>query len=179
MPAWNRTSVRAIILAAVARIVEITELDAARVGVTVLPPDEVPPFGAPQDVLVRVRGETPDEGIIDGTGRWDNRRRRILDVACRTRVSLDEEGGDLARLTHESLGHVLLEDLVVEALEIFNAPDPDEAGSLITAPLRVGRLTDPQRMAKFPDWVFSVFTVEAEYSRDLDTDLSSQFATGH
>ena len=174
MAEWARSSLRPILLAIVSRLAEITEIASTRVILTVLPPDEVPPFGAPQDVLVRVRGEHPDEAAIDGTGRWHNLRHRSLDVACRSRVSLDEAGRDYYRLTDETLGHVLLEDLVVEALELFNVPGDND--DLLTAPLRVGRLTDPQRMkAPHHEWVFSVFSVDVTYVRDLDTELTSQF----
>ncbi len=175
MASWARTSVRAIVLAMRTRLVEITELDDARVTVTVLPIEDVPPFGGVQDVIVRIMGETPDEAAIDGAGRWHNLRTRSFQVGARSRVSLDEAGSDLSRMTHESLGHVLLEDLVVEALELFNAPGEND--DVITAPIRVGRLTDPARMKKFDDWVWSSFTVEATYVRDLDTDLDAQFAS--
>lgn len=152
-----------------ARIVEVTELDDARVFITALDPDSAPRFGAAQDVLVRPASETPEAGTIDGAGRIDNRRKRRIEVTIRTRLLLDEADRDTSRLSDASLGHLALEDTVCDALELYNPTG--EGDDAICLPLRVGQLSQPQRLRSDPSWVASTFVVEAEYLRDLDQTI--------
>lgn len=169
-PSFRRASFREILLAVREQLVEVTGLDDTRVFVSVLSPEDAPRYAAFQDILLRPMGEEPDVGNIDGAGRYDNRRTRQFEVAVRTRVALDQSDRDHARLTDESLGHIVLEDLVVEALELFHLEDDDS--DVLAAPLRVGRLSMPQRLRSDAHWVFSAFVCEAEYRRDLTVDIS-------
>lgn len=173
MAAWVASDLSTILPVVTAKIAEITGLDASRVVVSVLQPEDVPTVAAAQDVIVRLMGELPDEGIIHGSGRYDDRRHRTLEVSVRTRLHLDQIGQNLQQLTHASLGHLRMEDLVVEALELYSVAGT--AGDVLTAPLRVGRLTTPGKLRSNPDWICSTFTVECEYSRDLDAAITTQF----
>lgn len=171
---WESTDLATVLPVLTARLVRVTGLDATRVALSVWPADEVPTFAADQDVIVRVMGERPEQGVIEGAGRYDDRRERSLEVAVRTRVQLDQAGQALQLLTHASLGHLRMEDLVVEALQLFSPPS--RRGGVLAAPLFAGRWTAPQRMKSNPDWVWSTLDVPLSYVRDLDVGLDAQFA---
>lgn len=176
MAEWARSDLGTILAGVVGRLVAVTGLDATRVAVTVLQPEDFPIFHAPQDVLVRPMGEEPDRGAIDGAGRWHNLRTRTLAVSVRTRLHLDQAGRDLDRLADASRGHLRMEDLAVDALELWNVPG--SGGDVITAPLRCGRWNEPQRLrqgGELTDWVYSTLHVECTYVRDLDASISTQF----
>lgn len=165
MGEWRRASIGEIVLALRTYLVSETGLDDSRVVVTALPRESVPRLAAAQDLLIRVLGETPDTPVIDGAGRHDNRRHRTLEVTPRTRVSLDRLDQDLVRLTDESLGHLALEDMVADALELYHLEDgPD----VMAAPLRVMQLTAPERLQTDKHWIASSFTVALTYRRDMD-----------
>lgn len=162
----RRASLSDILAGARSFLVTQTGLDDSRVVITCLSPDDTPRLAAAQDVLLRLLNEEPEVGVIEGAGRYDNRRKRKLEVTQRTRLSLDVYGQDLYRLTDTTLGHLALEDTVCDALELYFPTSGDNALSL---PFRVGGLSSPQRLRADPDWLFSSFTVEIEYSRALDT----------
>lgn len=161
------SAIGGIVTALAAYLADRTGIDTSRVIVTSLPCDENPKFAASQDILLRPMAEQPEVGIIDGAGRFDNRRKRVIEVSARTRVLLDPAGQDLVRLTDASLGHFALEDKICDALELYYPSDTDD--NAMCLPLRVGRLTDPRPMRNDRNWVFSTFAVEVEYMRDLDT----------
>lgn len=166
MATWRRANFTEILLAVRAYLVSETGLDDTRVFVSALGADDVPRFSATQDLILRPQGEEPLAGIVDGSGRYDRRTRRSFEAIVRTRVLLDQSGRDSVRLTDASLGHLALEDAVVDALELYHLAD--SAGDALAAPLRVGRLTGPQRLRDDRTWVWSAFTVEVEHRRDLD-----------
>lgn len=175
MSEWARTTPRVFLPIILARLVTITGLDQTRIAITVLEPEKVPLFAATQDVLVRVMDEVPNEGVIDGGGRWENWRTRFLQISVRTRVQLDPAGQNLVQLTDASLGHLALEDLVIEAMELFSTPGDN--GDVLTAPLRTGRFAKPEQMKQNPAWVYSTCDVEALYRRELLTSLEAQFGS--
>lgn len=167
MGQWRRATIRDITLDVRLWLISETGLDATRVFISVLSPEDTPVYGAPQDIILSWKAEEPDEGIIDGAGRYDNRRKRTLEVTCRTRLALDPGNQDHSRLTDESLGHFALEDSIVDALELYQ-PGEGDTIDVLAAPLRVGRLTEPKRRRGDGHWVYSTFTVSVEYRRDLD-----------
>ena len=175
MAQWARTTPRAFLPVIVARLVTVTGLDSTRVVISVLEAEKVPLFAAFQDVIVRPVDEFPDTTVIDGAGRWENWRRRILQVSVRTRVQLDPAGQNLVQLTDASLGHLALEDAVMEALEIFNVPGDND--DVLTAPLRTGHFSKPEQMKQNPAWVVSTVEVEVLYRRELDVSLEAQFGS--
>lgn len=173
MAAWVAATLNQILPVITARLAASTGLDATRVLVSVLQPEDVPCFGAAQDVVVRVMHEHEDAAVVDGCGRHDDRRLRLLEISPRTRVQLDASGQDLYRLTDLSLGHLALEDAVVAALQLYSVAG--SGGDVWSAPLRVRRVTMPDKLRSNPDWVCSTFGVDLEYRRDLDAALSTQF----
>jgi hypothetical protein len=164
---WARASGRGILLKLRLRVAEWCALDLSRVVVTVLDPSETPRTTAQQDILLRPGGEDSLEGILDGSGRYDDRRTRSLELSVRTRVQLDQAGQDLTRLTDASLGHVQMEDRLIDGLQNYQVPG--DGSDVWTAPLRLTRLSQPQRLKGDIDWVSSTFTAHYEYTRDLDT----------
>lgn len=163
--AWKKTSASTVLLALRDWVVSQTGLDDTRVIITVLDAEATPRFGAPQDILLRPLDESPEVGIIDGAGRFDNRRRKRFQVCVRTRLLLDSTGQDYTRLTDASLGHTIMEDAVVDALELYWPSDGSDA---LCSPVRVGKLSDPKRIRDDPDWVWSGFDCDFEYTRDLN-----------
>lgn len=174
MAKWARTNPETILLAVLARLAETTELDESRIILSIIQPEDVPTFAAFQDVVVRAMSEMPDSGAVHGAGRHHDLRERTIEVSARTRVQLDQTAQALAQLTDATLGHLILENLIVEALQEWLAPGSD--GDVLTAPMEVGRLTTPARLRTNPDWVCSTFTVNFQYVRDLDLTPSRQIA---
>lgn len=154
--------------AAKAYLVEKMEWDESRVIITVIDPRDVPRLAASSDVVIRIMGESPRTEIIDGSGRYDNRRTRRLKIACRSRLMLDLTGQDEQRIVHESLSHIVLEDAVLNALEL---QWQDSALQALTSPWRLGHLSDPERLKDDDTWVLSAFDAEFDYTRDLDLTI--------
>ncbi|MDE2105775.1 MAG: hypothetical protein KGL39_51600 [Patescibacteria group bacterium] len=162
-----RASLKDILLLIQTQVVAITGLDISRVIITAKSPDQVLHAGATEDILLRVMGERPDTNQIDGAGRIVNNRLRTVQVVVRTKVALDPTGQDQVHLTDPTLGHFVLEDSVVDALEEFFPLDIN--GNLLTAvPVRIGPWGLPTPDREDDTWLSSTADLEIVYTRNLD-----------
>lgn len=171
-PAQIRGNFGQILLAIQTQLVSwlATNLDKSwtvdRVILIARPQQKVPHLMGDQDVLLRVRGESPNANVIDAAGRYDNRRERKVTVTMRCRALLDITGQDGIRLTDQTLGLLTLEDTVLDALETFLVTD-DLSNLIAAAPIRMGALSDPEfgGAENRGAWVSSSFDLEIPYER--------------
>ncbi len=129
-------------------------------------PEDTPHFGAEQDILLQIGGESPDVAAIDGGGRYVNRRERMVRVVPRVRLSLDPAGTDGERLTKEHVGYLRFEDRVIDVVEQFLAFD--QPGNLLAEPGRVGSPQAPRPDTDDKNWLHGGFDVAFTYLRDLE-----------
>lgn len=171
-----RSSFRDILLALRSQILNSLGWDPTRVLVVADEEEDVPHLTGDQDVLIRPRGESPEAGVIDASGRVDNYRIRRATVFLRSRVLLDVVGDSVVRLTDQALGHTVLEDQICDAAEAFFALDNYQPGGsgpgnlMLACPARVGPLSEARRSRKHKEWVVSSFEVEFQYVRNLTQD---------
>lgn len=171
MATFLRSSLSVIVPLIKAQIASSVGIDLTYVKV-VAGNRKVPFFEGGPDVVLRLGGESPDVGVIDGAGRIDNRRTRTITAECRSRAYLDTVDSDETRLLDVTgLGHILFCDNVVNALELFIAQDG--SNNALTLPLRVGRCGDPTPDPQDPtgNWLTSKFTVDVEYELDVDQSI--------
>lgn len=169
MPSAPRTTLRNILPLIQQQVADWLEWDISRVIITVLPPRDVPHTMAEQDVLLYVKSESVDSGAFEGGGRNSHIRTRRLQVVMRSRVALDIAAQFPIHLTDDSLGHISLEDQVVDALSGWLVCDADE--NILTLALRPGEVSEPQADPVDNTWVSSTFGVEFEYVRDHSDPL--------
>lgn len=160
----RRASVRETVLLLRARLAAGLGWDEERIIITAAEPDDTPHHQADQDILLRLEGERP-EASIDGGGRYVNLRTRNIAVWARSRLFLDTRDSDLARLTHTSLGHVALEDDIVDVLEGWLPVDDD--GNATSTPVILGTFSRPEKDRKDDGWVRSRVDLSFQYLRDL------------
>jgi len=168
-PAFLRANIGPIILLLQAQIVAKTSLDVSHVGVVADDGLDVPTYQGDQDVLIRPMEENKEPGMLEGSGRVDDRRDRKIFIYCRTRLYLDQVDSDLARLSDASLGHLALEDAVANAVEIWAATDANN--NILSFPTYVEGPTHPQKLRADPNWVCSTFTATIGYERNLDQSV--------
>lgn len=72
----------------------------------------------------------------DGGGRHYKRLRRLLHVTACTRVGVDAAGEEGAALTDAEQGHLYLEEVIVDALELWTPRDADGV-NLLYEPMRL------------------------------------------
>lgn len=118
--------------------------DPGRVCVIARDPRDVPFVNSEMDILLRVRGFTPDDAQYIGAGREFCRNDRVLDVTPRLRDARDDVATDLAWLTDSKSGHLALEDSIYDALEEFFPPRLDNTPMLIV-PMWLIRTSDAVR----------------------------------
>jgi hypothetical protein len=95
-----------------------------------LDPDTAEPTTGDRDILLDVGSERRDP-TSDGSGRVEARVIRKLRVRIRTRMNLDEnyrstawlQGAVMENGQSITLGHLALEDAVIDALYLFQAVD--------------------------------------------------------
>lgn len=167
MATVRRSSAREVVAALQTELALHLGWQALRIPVVAGGDTQVPHRLGDQEVIIRVLGEEPDRGVIDGAGRVSNRRTRRLQVECRTRLILDRDDEDLQRLTHSSVGHIELEDAVCDCLETF-FPVDESGDALVGQPVRCHGLSDPRPDRDAREWVSSKWSVEFLYDRDLD-----------
>jgi len=167
--AFLRANIGPIVLLMQAQLVKSTNLDQSRIMIVAEDGETVPRYQGDQDILIRPMGEDEEEGMLEGSGRVDDRRKRQIYVYCRTRVYLDPADQDAIRLTDASLGHFALEDQVANALQIWAAQDA--LGNILSFPVFVKGPTSAEKMRDDPNWVCSHFTATVEYERNLDQSI--------
>src|SRR5262245_834643 len=107
-----RSPLKAILDAVEARLAAKTAISAARIRQVARHQREVPHLDGDQDLLLRVRGFVADyQGHRD---RHDCRIVRKLSVVLRTRLELDESGGDELYLGDASGGATVREEDVID-----------------------------------------------------------------
>ncbi len=173
-PTRTRSTMMTILLGVQAQIIAsasyfAVSLDASRCLITALPAANVPHTQGDQDVLVRLMNENPNEGFIEGGGRVVDYRYRTLEITVRSRTYLDDVQQDLVRLTDSTLGHIVLEDAVVNALQCIQIGDSSQ--NLLTEPMTVGSISTPEKDRDDPNWVSSSLSVKVPYSRNLDQNV--------
>lgn len=164
-PSAIRSTFTAILATLQAQLAAITSVDLARI--IVVADDVVPHFTGDQDILLRPLGEKCDRNRLQGNGRVMDYRTRSLRIVARTRSTLDPVDEDYIHLTDATLGHLTLEDSIVEALQMFFPSDP--SSNLLTAcPIRALDWTEPRREAREQEWISSSLMAEIDYIRALN-----------
>ncbi len=164
-----RANLSAIIPAVLTRLGEISGFPPERV---ILSQVQELPFNAQADQILWLRIEDfrPDEAIFDGSGRIDARAEHTLAVRVRTRLGLDENDRDYARMLDASLGHLDLVDVVLNALWGFQPTDTgDDTGNwYVTEPMKWKSAQGPQRDRVDPNWAQTVLLFRMVRTADLD-----------
>jgi len=154
------SSIRTVLEAVQAWLVAQEVLDADRILLVARPFTEVPLEMGDADLLLRPGSFLPT-GNETGAGRYDTRIRRILEIAVRTRLEVDEVGQDLHWLRDDAR-HLALEEAVLAALEIF--PPEDAAGNILLAePMRLVDGTAAEKRKDKRGWGQSVLRFEMIY----------------
>ena len=169
MAAQIRSNFGAILEAIKNQLVAEIEIPAERVLIVVR--RNVPHFAADQDIVLRPLGFRVDRQITDQTGRFLTAIVRRLEVRARTRLTLDEASRDEQWLLHETLGHLALEEGIVDALQEFIPLDNDvDQNALTYEPILLSDGTDPEQMpdrGQPTDWGESRLIFDVPYVMSL------------
>ncbi len=159
-----------VLLAIQAKIIVQTGLDPSAVPITKR--DQLPQFIADKMVILRVMGETPDAEVIRGSGRIANRRYRKVRIIVRTRFYVDESDRDTVWMTDPALGHLALEDQVIDALEVVWIEDAS-SNALTFEPCRCGSVSEPKDIGGSKDkgWGESFIELTVPYWRKLSANM--------
>lgn len=158
-------SIRDIVLLMQTQLAAFTNVDASRIIIVATTADNTPHFNADSDILIRLMEERAVEGIITGSGRYDARMKREIQLIQRVRVYLDQSGQDFSRITDATLGLIQLEDQVFNAMQEFSPTD--EAQNVLSAPLYLNGPTSSQRESRDQNWITSWYTSYVEYERKV------------
>jgi hypothetical protein len=116
------------------------------------PGDPLPKFSGDRDVVISFTKPFPTEGFVCGAGRLASELVRYFDVVPRTRVQSGMSDRDNNIVLNSTLGHLLSEEFVLDALhlvELFRLYDAQtqtytypltevtDAERLLTEPMRV------------------------------------------
>lgn len=146
--------------------------DSSSVGIIAGDPRLVPHWCAPFEVLLSPAEENARDEFYSGAGRYDSRSLRSFQVTVRTRLDLDQTGRDVTRMTSTSLGHLILEWYVKDALQGLTPTvnDTDDLQDLTDYPLHWRGTSRPVHDPQDHSWVSSTLTFECGYVDDLDQD---------
>lgn len=116
-----------------------------------LDPDQAEPTTGDRDILLDPTSERRDP-TSEGSGRVEARVIRRLRVRIRTRMNLDENFRSVAWLQGAAaengqsvtLGHLALEDAVIDALDLFQAVDGSQ-NALMHRPMVYDGTPGPQK----------------------------------
>jgi hypothetical protein len=122
MPVQLRSSITTILQSIQARLIAETGLDPTRIYFSARNRKTVH-MTADQDILLRVGRPNPDEGFVAGSGRVATVVRRLLTVTPRTRLITDMSDRDDLWLFDPNLGHIALEETIVDALNCWMPSD--------------------------------------------------------
>lgn len=140
--------------------------------------NEMPPLVGDRDFLMAVGHQRPEGNFDDGSGRYDARIKRFLNILIRTRVNLDRVNDWKVWLTDQTLGHLDAEWEVMNTFHDWTPVDAqgNELGyqSLIYIDVREPRALSNRTAA--PGWGGSVVSLELPIQLDLDNaDQSDQY----
>jgi hypothetical protein len=144
-----------------------------RVMITARVKESVPHFQADSDVLIRLMRQRQDFDVNTGQGRVENRWIATCQVAVRSRLYVDEANQDAKFLDDQTLGHIILQDAVTNALEYgFDFLISSTGDSYLTEPLRVTDWTDVERERTDAMWGDSSCEIQIHYIRLLTQNAS-------
>ncbi len=174
----KRVSISEILLALKALFVASNVLPENRIFIIARNTGIVPQMQAPQDMLLRPRGFTVDQGMVAAGGRYTTRLTRIIDVIIRVRYELDKVGEDVLWLTTASLGYFAFEEAAVNAMQVQidgkNNTLLDSAGnSLLAEPMRIvdGMTPEKDITGKTPGWGNGAFGISVAYLANVDVAI--------
>ncbi len=169
--AWVAAPIGTILRLLKAQLVSVTGLDPSRVHITARDANQMPHDSGDRDLIIRPMYERPTPGMLEGGGRKNDRRFREVQIIPRSRAYLDPVDSDEVRLTDGTLGLLALEDMVVDALEMFQVTQTVQATGAVntlTFPIFVEGPTAPEPDRDDENWVHSTFTLQIQYQRLLD-----------
>ncbi len=171
MPGPNqpiRTGLAAILQAVRAQLVSFGAVsDPSRVRTTVRDWRKIPHWGAEHDIILRPSNFLVDKGMVDSNGRQATLIIRTLTIVCRTRLHLDEAGQDKVFLEEPNLGHLVFEEKVCDALQIF-MPTNSNGDDLLTIPMRIIRGDSIGKEAQDAAWGQTALDWEIRYLLNLN-----------
>lgn len=169
-----RTSYAAIAPAITERIADVAGIPGSRVFWVAR--RRVEHYLGPWDVLLRPRAGISLDETTTGGGRWDTRVRRILDVAVRVGLAVDEAARDYQWLFADAdedtglIGYFRAQEAIIDALHLFLPTDGDGNG-LLAEPMRLVNDIDPLREEGSESvWGDGTLAFEMVYTLDLNTD---------
>lgn len=130
---------------------------------------------APQCVMIRMAGQTPERASFDGAGREDYKVSRRLIVVCWSRDSLDEVTDDVTRLTDPADGHYILELGVQNALIGFTPQDAD-GNTYTSSPMTSSSVTEAVPGSKDADWTRSEVLFDVPFCVSIDPEYPGEYA---
>lgn len=126
-----------------------------------------PHHTADRDLEVHLGGSSVDQPLVHGGGRANTALCRRVVVTCRSRCELGDIDQEEAQLTHATLGHYVLEELVIDALQLWFAEDA-QVNEYLQHPLHVLSVGDAEEDPLDEDWTASDVTAEMTYLSNLD-----------
>lgn len=176
MAAQIRSNMATILPLILAQIRSVTGFPEERVNPWV--GEEAPHLQADQDIVVLIRGFTPDPAYFAGGGRYTRLVKEKLEVRIRTRLMVDHPGSASQWLLDATLGHLQLRDKVANALDGF-LPANEDGDVLVSSEITMESEPGPKKDAPRTqpiDWGEErlVFTVGYLWERDLPDALPAE-----
>jgi hypothetical protein len=109
------------------------------------------------------RAATAFDVYRHGAGRTDTRVRRMLAIKLWTNLGVDEVNSNQQWLTQASLGHLVNEHAIINALE--NWTPTDSAGNnLLVQGMKLHPVSEPEKPnVEEPEWGFTVQEYDLQY----------------
>ena len=165
------TSLTAILPVIRQKLIDDEILQGTRINFTV--EEDWPHLSAQQDILLKVRTEKRHGNFQMGSGRYDVRVKRTLQVILRTRKLSDKVGSDYKLLNDTAVGVIAIEDSIIESLEDFIPVDAN--GNMLTFEgLEFSDISEPQKAKAQKDWTSSSVNFTIPYRRAVTTTLYAE-----
>lgn len=130
----------------------------------------MPKAQAEQQVFLRPGAFIVDQGEVKGAGRVHTPLVRILEVLVDNRVSLDTATSDEIWLTDASRGYIPLEELILDAFQMFFPEDSNQ--DLLTAePIRELAGDMSAKEIQKPGWGDDYLRFEVRYLPPLNQNF--------
>ena len=142
-----RSSLRTVLASIRTQLATVTGLAESRIRLVSRDPRRVPQFDGDQDILLRIGGFRADPAHRD---RHDCRIMRQLHIIARTRLDLDEADADDLWLTKDVGGSIVLEELIIDAMQNYFPESED--GAYVFQAIRVIQGEVPQKGGQQNDW---------------------------
>jgi hypothetical protein len=169
VPTVLRASLTAILPLIETQVVAVTGLSSSQVYSTA---QKNPPiYEGDHVVQIRPTGFTVQTDQSFPEGRLDTRITRDLAVKVVTRLGLDEPDRDRVWLEDQTLGHIVLEESVINALQNFWPTDVN-GNVLTTNPIQLAPASDPETEEDEPGWGSSLVTFQVSYILPLNQGLT-------